>query len=76
LVIYTYEDYVAVIEGIIAKCYDADYSEAVTHNKLDYNVLDQLYLWSYLEVFAVKHLNDPIISQLIKMINTQLDQVV
>lgn len=76
LVIYTYEDYIPVIEGIMGKCYDSDYSENVCRNKLDMNVLDQLYLWSYLEIFSAKHLNESIIAQLVKMISGQLEQTV
>ena len=76
LVIYTYEDYIPVIEGIMGKCYDSEYSETICRNKLDLNVLDQLYLWSYLEIFSQKHLNESIISQLVKMLSEQLDQAV
>jgi hypothetical protein len=75
-VIYNYEDYIPVIEGIMGKCYDSDYCEAICRNKLDMNILDQLYLWSYLEIYAQKYLNESIINQLAKMITGQLDQAV
>ena len=59
LVIYTYDDYVPVVEGIIAACYDHDYCQAIDNKKtFDVNSLDQPYLWSYLEMFCLANLSE------------------
>lgn len=67
LVVYTYEDYVPLIEGIIAKCYDQEYCSAIDNRKkYDQASIDQLYLWSYLELFCLNNLSESTIADLIR----------
>jgi hypothetical protein len=74
LVIYTYEDYVPVVEGIVSKCYDSDYSQGINQDiKRDPNMLDQAYLWSYLELFCVNNLSEQTVNELIKRLKGGLD---
>jgi hypothetical protein len=67
---------VPVIEGIISKCYDPDYCQAIDNKcRYDLNTLDQPYLWSYLETFCLNNLSEPTVKELIKRLKEELNEV-
>lgn len=75
LIIYTYEDYIPVIEEICSKCYDQEYSQAIdARRKYDQTTIDQPYLWSYTEAYSTKNLSDATITELIKTLQTPLGE--
>ena len=76
LVIYTYDDYVPVVEGIIAGCYDNDYCQVIDSKRtFDVNSLDQPYLWSYLEIFCVNNLSEETVNELMKWLEKPINEV-
>jgi hypothetical protein len=58
LIIYTYDEYIPIIEEICNKCYDSEYGQSIDgKRKFDQNTIDQPYLWSYTESFCLKDLS-------------------
>jgi hypothetical protein len=59
LIIYTYEDYIPVLEEICSRCYDHEYCQAIdSRRRYDQTSIDQPYLWSYTEPFTTRALSE------------------
>ena len=59
LIVYTYDDYIPVIEEICSKCYDQEYCQQIDAKKRYDNIsIDQPYLWSYTESYATKNMSE------------------
>ena len=66
LVVFTYEDYIPVIETICSKCYDIEHCLHVDgRSPYGQHSIDQPYLWSYHQNFCANNLSEGTIKSLI-----------
>lgn len=75
LIIYTYEDYIPVVEEICARCYDQEYAMEIDNKRrYDQTTIDQPYLWSYTEAYVTRALSEETVGELIKALQGGLPE--